>query len=256
MDVAQHLEETAVLQCTTEQTRVLEVILGNRAVALESQVHEIEILRDDWMRRAGEVERERILDGAEVVQLEDEVLREELGGTPDDPTDTDVRKTELVTGGIDRHNARDLEVPEVVRGREWRDETSRRAINVDWDGVSRTGLVLVEQVRDLIYGLIVPSIGTYDSGLEVTDSYTAQILTAKNDIDADGVLVNVVHGLLWVEAIVALFRNRNEAALNLEVTRKLLEGDLRVRTHDDVGTGLVDRLACLLALLLPDALHG
>lgn len=59
-------------------------------------MQEVEILSDDGMCGPGEVQREGVLNGAEVVQLEDEVLREVFWGTPDDPADSDVRKTKLM----------------------------------------------------------------------------------------------------------------------------------------------------------------
>lgn len=101
------------------------------------------------------------------------------------------------------------------------------------------------------------SVGAY----EVVNDFSkmtcsSRLLTSQDHVYADGVLVNVLHGLLRVEAVVTLSGNRHQATLDFEVTRELLQRDLRVGTHDDVGTRLVDRFAGSFALLLPNALHG
>ena len=101
MDIAQYLEQATVFQSATEQPGVLEIVLCNRAVPFEAQMHEVEVLCDDRVRRTREVERERVLDGSKVVKLEDEILRKQLLGAPDDPTNTDVGETEFVAGCID-----------------------------------------------------------------------------------------------------------------------------------------------------------
>lgn len=257
VDVTEDLEEAALLERAREQAGVLHVVERDGAVALEAEVQEVEVLRDDRVRWTREVERERVLDRAEVVQLEDEVLREVLLGAPDDPANTDVGKTELVTGGVDRDNTGDTEVPLELGGGEGSDEASRSTVDVDGDGVTGAGLVLIEESRHLLHGLVVAGVGacgaykphkTLDEG--------SKELTAKDNVDTNGVLVNVFHSLLSVKAVAALVGDGDETALDLEVASELLKRNLGVGTHNDVRARLVDRLARLLALLLPDALHG
>ena len=66
VDVAEHGEQARLLQRAAEQPRVLQVIQRDRPVPLVAQMQEVEVLRDDGVRRAREVERERVFDGAEV----------------------------------------------------------------------------------------------------------------------------------------------------------------------------------------------
>lgn len=51
---------------------------------------EVKVLRDDRRGGSTEVERERVFDGAQIMQLKDEVFREVLFIPPDHPTDTNV----------------------------------------------------------------------------------------------------------------------------------------------------------------------
>jgi len=133
---------------------------------------------------------------------------------------------------------RDAEVPFELGRREGRDEGPRRAVDVDRDGVAGLCLVLVEERGHLLHRLVVSGVGT-----------------SKDDVDTNGVLIDELHGLFGVKPIMALLGDRHKARLHVEVTSELLERDLRIRAHDDVGAGLVDALAGGLALLLPDALH-
>lgn len=53
-----------------------------------------------------------------------------------------------------------------------------------------------------------------------------------------------------------LLGNRDQTALDLKVSRKLLQSDLRLRTHDDVRSRLVNTLARSLHLHLPAAFES
>jgi hypothetical protein len=110
---------------------------------------------------------------------------------------------------------------------------------VDGDADSRLLFVLVEKVRHLLYRFVVTGVST-----------------AKDDINANGIFIDIFHGLLGVKPILALNADWYEAAFNLEVTCKLFKSDLGIRTHDDVGARLMDRFAVSLATLLPASLHG
>ena len=159
VNVAQHHEESTLLESTAEETRIFQVLEGNAAVPLESQVHEVEVLSDDRVRRAGEVQRERVLDGAEVVELEDEVLREVLLGPPDDPSYADIGQSELVARGVNGNDARNAEVPLQLGGGEGSDETAGSAVDVDRNGVASLLFILVQEVGHLFDGFVMASVG-------------------------------------------------------------------------------------------------
>lgn len=110
---------------------------------------------------------------------------------------------------------------------------------MDRDTDSRPLLVLIEKVGHLLYRLVVTSVGT-----------------AEDDINANGILIDVVHSFLRVEPILALSTDWYEAAFNLEVTCKFFKCDLGIRTHYDVRARLVYGLALSFATLLPESLHG
>jgi hypothetical protein len=63
-------------------------------------VDEHEVLSEYRSSRATEVERERIFDRAEIMEFENEILREEILRTPDDPTDANLRETKLICSVI------------------------------------------------------------------------------------------------------------------------------------------------------------
>ncbi len=65
------------------------------AVALLAQADQLVVLADDLAGSLGEVESEGRLVGTEVVDVEDELLGEILGGAPDDPADAGVDETIL-----------------------------------------------------------------------------------------------------------------------------------------------------------------
>lgn len=71
------------------------------AVAGFTQADQLVVLRDDLASASREVQRERRLVGAEVVDVEDEFFGEELGVAPDDPADAGVDEAVLVTGDVD-----------------------------------------------------------------------------------------------------------------------------------------------------------
>lgn len=102
-----------------------------------------------------------------------------------------------------------------------------------------------------------------------------RVLTAQDDIDTDGVFVHVIHSLLGVKPVLTLDRDRDQSPdnphrvqlsvrcsdgrilhLNLEVPRELLQGNLSITSHYDIGPRFVDGFTRRLAFLLPDSLHG
>lgn len=111
MHITENGVVTALLKRTRKETRILHVSEGNTPEALEAKMNEVEVLRDDGRSRAREVEGEAVFDGTEVVQFEDQVLREMGLVPPDDPANADVGKTELVARRVDGDDTRQAEVP-------------------------------------------------------------------------------------------------------------------------------------------------
>jgi len=79
----------------------------------------------------GEVEGEGGLVGAEVVDVEDELLRQVLLGPPDAPPDAGVDQAILVPTDVDALHERQTEVPLQFRVQERRDEPATRCVHVD-----------------------------------------------------------------------------------------------------------------------------
>lgn len=104
MTIAQNMIIPTLLQRPAQQPRILQIRQCNTAVALEAEVHEVEVLRNNGRGGAREVEREAVFDGAEVMELEDEVLGEVGLVAPDDPAYTNICKAEFVAtdGGKNR----------------------------------------------------------------------------------------------------------------------------------------------------------
>jgi hypothetical protein len=105
MNIAQNIKISAFFQRPTQQPRILEIIKGDPAVAFEAQVQQVEILCDDGCSGTRKVKRERVFDGSQIVELEDKVLGEMGFVAPDDPSNTDVYKTELVATRSGRYKS-------------------------------------------------------------------------------------------------------------------------------------------------------
>ena len=182
----------------------------------------------------------RKLRPAQIMQLKDEVLGQVRLVAPDDPAHTGIYEAVLVSGSVDRLDPRQLKVP--LRAahagvRKGGDEPARGRVHVYRDINPRLLLVLVEDLGDLLDRLVVARVGR-----------------PEDDKDADRVLVDRVPHQVGVQAVRALLRDRQDAGLDVKVARELLQRDLRVGAHDDVGLGRV--LALGLPELLPPPLHG
>ena len=160
MNITQDLIEAALLKCAAKQPSIFEIIQSDRTVPFEPKMDEIEVLGYDGVGRAREVEREGILHGTQVVKFEDEVLGEVSFGSPDDPTYSDVRQAEFMTGCVNRDNTGDLEIPQMLWSSEGRHEGSRSTSYVDRDRVTSSSFIFVKKICDLLNGLVMPRIGT------------------------------------------------------------------------------------------------
>lgn len=63
------------------------------------------------------------------MKLEDEILWKEFLRPPYNPADTDIRETELVTGGVDGDDTGNPEVPQKLWVSKRRNECARRSID-------------------------------------------------------------------------------------------------------------------------------
>lgn len=100
MDVTQNLVVSTIVESSAQRASVLQVLEGDRPVPCKPKVEEHEVLSDYRSSRATKVERERIFNGAEIMEFENKVLREEILRAPDDPTDANLSKTKLICSVI------------------------------------------------------------------------------------------------------------------------------------------------------------
>jgi hypothetical protein len=101
------------------------------AVAMLAQADQLVVLAQDLGGTTGEVEGERSLIGAKVVDVEDQLGREVLGITPDTPTNTGVDEAILVTRDVDGDNLFETEVPDKIGVDEGCNEATRCGVNYD-----------------------------------------------------------------------------------------------------------------------------
>jgi hypothetical protein len=190
---------------------------------LEAVADELVVLRDDLAGALGEVERERGLVGAEVVDVEDEFLRQVLLAAPDAPADAGVDEAVLVAADVDALDQRQAEVPLQVRVQEGRDEAAARRVHVDGRLPPGLPVLGLEQVVEQLHVLeLAVERGAQDRG------------------DADGVLVHHLHRLLGVHHVVAVAQ-LHLPELHLEVPRELLPANLQDSNGRSRATGLEPR---------------
>lgn len=138
----------------------------------------------------------------------------------------------LVAGGVDGDDSGQSEIPLQVGQDKGGDEAAAGSVDVDGD----VQAALLQEVVDALDVLVV-----------------AGVSGAQDDGNANGVLVNQVHGLRGINGV-PVGSAVDVLLLDLEVARGLFPADLHGGRHDDVW--LVGGLALGLALELPAALHG
>ena len=67
MNIAQDMVVAAVLQSSTQQSSILQVINSNCTVTFESEMQQVEVLGDNRCSRSRKVEREGIFDRSQVM---------------------------------------------------------------------------------------------------------------------------------------------------------------------------------------------
>ena len=97
MDVTENCVVASLLQGTAEQSRILEIRQPNGAITLETKMNEVEVLGDDRRRRSREIEGEGILHRSKVMKLEDQIFGKVGLVTPDDPSNSDIAQSELMS---------------------------------------------------------------------------------------------------------------------------------------------------------------
>ena len=100
MDLAQDFVVSTIFKGPAQHAGILQILEGDRPVSSKPKVEEQEILSNNRRSRATKVEGERIFNRAKIMEFEDEILWEEALRTPDNPTDTDRTKAELVCNMI------------------------------------------------------------------------------------------------------------------------------------------------------------
>ncbi len=144
------LELAAVDQALVEEPRIGEHRLDDRGVAAAAEAHEVVQLGLDHGRAAREVERERRLGAAEVVDAEDEILGQLRSVAEDQPADARVDEAVLVPGRVDRGHLLEAEVELEVRLGERGDERTTSAVDVQRHVPALLLLDPHEQVVDLL----------------------------------------------------------------------------------------------------------
>ena len=66
-----------------------------------------------------------------------------------------------MSGGVDRDDTRDLEVPEMLGSGKWSNESTGRGINVNGHMVTGATFIFIQQVRHLFHRFVVTSISAY-----------------------------------------------------------------------------------------------
>ena len=172
---------------------------------------------------------------AEVVLVEDEVLRELVLVAEHEPADAGVDEAELVPRDVDRLHRLEPEVPDEVGVGEGEDEASRGRVDVK---------------RHVEAGLALAGEHRVDSGDVVA---LARERRAGDGDDADRVLVDPRLELVGADGRLAL-RQRDLARLDVEVAAELVPDHVHVAAEDQVR--LVGRLRLRLTALLPLPLQG
>jgi hypothetical protein len=227
-----HDEEAQLLQLGGEVVGCAGEVHHDGAIATLAKADELVVLTDDLRGALREVEGEGCLVGAEVVDVEDELFGEELGGAPDHPADARVDEAVFVAGDVDADNALEAEVP-LERGvNEGDDEAAGCSVHVDWD----VDVFGDEEVVDFLDVFVFASVGCAEDGA-----------------DADGVLVDEGDGFFRVDHVAGV-GTEGVAFLDVEVAGGLLPAHLNGAVHDEVGVMPV--FAFGLALVLPSSLHG
>jgi hypothetical protein len=97
MNVTQHCVILTLLKSTTQEPSISQVIQSHCTIPLETKMDEVEVLRDDRCSRAREVQRKRIFNRTQVMQLKNEVLWKVGLISPDNPPNTYIAQPKLVT---------------------------------------------------------------------------------------------------------------------------------------------------------------
>jgi hypothetical protein len=92
-------------------------------------MNKVEVLYDDWRSGARKVEREGVLNRTEIMEFKNEIFGKMGLVAPEDPTNTNISQSKLVTGSVDRDNPWEFEIPEEFWCSERGDKCTRGSIN-------------------------------------------------------------------------------------------------------------------------------
>ena len=182
---------------------------------------EVVVLGQHHRRAGGEVQREGGVPLAEVVLIEDEILREVGPLAEDQPADARVDKAELVTGDVDRPDLLEAEIPLGLRIQERPHEPTARRVDVEGHIDFTLSLEIEQAVVD------APDVvGMAGEG------------RAQHGGDADRVLIDERNHVLGPDHVL-VWLQRHDPRLDVEVAAELLPDDMNVAAEDEIG--LVDR---------------
>ncbi len=69
MHFAQDCVVSTLVKRSSKKAGVLQIVQSDRAIAFESQVNEVEVLRDDWVRGSRKVERKAVFDAGSSIRI-------------------------------------------------------------------------------------------------------------------------------------------------------------------------------------------
>ena len=128
--VVDQIKDLDLSDLIAKPARHVSAASSDLCVSFPTQAHEIVVLCDHLTRRPREVQREDPHVAAQVFHIGNKFFREISGFTPHDPTTTERRQPELVTGSVDRFHPRNTEISDYFWMNERSNEASARGVDV------------------------------------------------------------------------------------------------------------------------------
>ena len=204
-------------------------------VAFAAETEEVVVLRDNLSAWSREIQGEGWHVATEIIDVEDQILRQIGLLSPDHPPRSERRQAEFVTRSIDRLDPRETEVPHQIRRAEWSEESAAGRVDVDGNIQAGASLQIVECGGDRGDRFVVPC-----------------ECHAERGHHADGVLVAALHRFLGRHDEAAIGHG-DLTQLDVPIAREFLPANLH-RTADEVR--FVRRLSFGAAFGPPAPFHG
>ncbi len=191
--------------------------LHHLGIAVAPQPQEVVVLAHHLVTGTGEVQGEGRHVAAEVVDPENQILRQVLGPAPHDKPDAGIGQPILVAADVDRHHAGQPKIPYQVRMQKRHHKAPTGRVDVYRDVHTPASRQFVQRGADLGDGFEFTGIGG-----------------AQDRHHADGVLVDGGEHLLGGDDVAAPL-HRQVTGFDVEVAAELLPHHLDVRTHHQIG---------------------